>query len=252
MALRKTKIICTIGPAVRDFEKIKQLVRNGMNIARFNFSHGDHTYHQEMMDMLREASRQVSIPVALLLDTKGPEIRTGTIKDGGTIELAAGHRITLTTEKVEGTADQLSISYARLPQEISLGKHIYIADGTIDLKVEHVEGNSIVCEIRQGGRIGSHKNVNVVGVRTTLPAITAKDEADILFGIRQQVDFIAASCVRKSADVLAIRKILDAHQASIHIIAKIEDQEGLENIDEILNVANGIMIARGDLGVQLS
>lgn len=251
MILRKTKIVCTLGPAVRDLEKIKELLRSGMNIARLNFSHGDHAYHQDMMAMVREASRQTSIPVALLLDTKGPEIRTGNIKDGETVELITGSRITLTTEQVEGTADVLSISYTHLPQEICAGKHIYIADGTIDLEVERVEGNAIHCAIRQGGRIGSHKNVNVVGVRTALPAITEKDVADIEFGIAQRVDFIAASFVRKAADVLEIREILERHQAAIHIIAKIEDEEGLDNIDEILNVSNGIMIARGDLGVQL-
>jgi pyruvate kinase len=251
MTPRKTKIICTIGPAIRNLDLIKQLLINGMNVARFNFSHGDYAYHTDMMDMVREASRQTSIPVALLLDTKGPEIRTGWIKDKGTIDLVTGEAITLTTEDVEGTAELLSISYKRLPQEISPGKHIYVADGTIDLEVEHVADNTIRCLIKQGGTIGSRKNVNVVGVRTSLPAITEKDEADIVFGIEQDVDFIAASFVRRSADVLEIRRILDEHQAKIHIIAKIEDEEGLENIDAIINVSNGIMVARGDLGVQL-
>jgi pyruvate kinase len=251
MALRKTKIVCTIGPAVQDIKIIKQLLTNGMNIARFNFSHGDHQYHQEMMEMVREASRQTSIPVAFLLDTKGPEIRTGHIQDDGTIELITGRKIFLTTEDIEGTAEGISISYKNLPQEVSAGKHIYIADGTIDLEVERVEDEAIHCLIKQGGIIGSRKNVNVIGARTSLPAITDKDEADIVFGIEQRIDFIAASFVRRSADVLEVRKILDRCQSKIHLIAKIEDQEGLENIDEIINVSNGIMIARGDLGVQL-
>lgn len=251
MALRKTKIVCTLGPAVRDLAILKQLLTEGMNIARFNFSHGDHTYHQGTMEMLREASRQTAIPVASMLDTKGPEIRTGRTKHDATIPLVTGNRIILSTDDVEGTEDIISISYKNLPQEIVPGKHIYIADGVIDLEVEEIKGNAIHCFIKQGGDIGSRKNVNVIGVRTALPAITEKDEQDILFGIEQGVDFIAASFIRKSSDILEIRKILDEHHSKIHIIAKIEDEEGVENIDEIINLSNGIMVARGDLGVQL-
>ena len=251
MALRKTKIVCTLGPAVRELPSIKQLLNEGMNIARFNFSHGDHAYHLEMVKMVREASRQTGIPVALLLDTKGPEIRTGQTKDNQPIRLVSGNRIILTTDEVDGTAERLSISYKRLPEEISRGKHVYIADGVVDLEVEQVTGQEILCVIRQGGDIGSRKNVNVVGVRTALPAITEKDEQDILFAIEQNFDFIAASFIRKSTDILEIRRILDEHHSKIHIIAKIEDEEGVENLDEILAVSNGIMVARGDLGVQL-
>ncbi len=249
--VRKTKIVCTIGPAVRDLEIIKQLLLEGMNVARFNFSHGDHQYHQEMMEMVREASKQTGIPVALLLDTKGPEIRTGHMKDDKVVELVTGRRIILTTEDVEGTEECISISYKNLPLEVTPGKHIYIADGVIDLEVDYIEGNLIHCVIKQGGLIGSRKNVNVIGIRTGLPTITEKDKQDILFGIEHDIDFIAASFVRKSSDVLEIRKFLDEHQSKIHVIAKIEDEEGLENIDEIIKVSNGIMIARGDLGVQL-
>ena len=251
MSLRKTKIVCTLGPAVRELASMKQLLISGMNIARFNFSHGDHAYHLEMAKMVREASRQTGISVALLLDTKGPEIRTGLTKDNLTICLVSGNRITLTTDEIDGTAERLSISYKRLPEEISPGKRVYIADGVVDLEVERVEGTEIICVIRQGGEIGSRKNVNVVGVRTALPAITEKDEQDILFGIEQNFDFIAASFIRKSADILEIRRILDEQHSKIHVIAKIEDEEGVENIDEILAVSNGIMVARGDLGVQL-
>lgn len=251
MILRNTKIVCTLGPAVRNVDTLKTLLHSGMNLARLNFSHGTHDYHREMIAMLRDAAQHTGIPVAILLDTKGPEIRTGEVRDGGSIELRADARITLTTDVVDGTAELLSISYQNLPNEISVGKHIYIADGTIDLEVEDVAGPEIRCVIRQGGIIGSHKNVNVVGVRTALPAITEKDVADIEFGIEQGVDFIAASFVRKASDVLEIREILERHHANIDIIAKIEDEEGLSNIDAILNVANGIMIARGDLGVQL-
>ncbi|MCP4398775.1 MAG: pyruvate kinase [bacterium] len=251
MTLRKTKIVCTMGPAVRDFKIMTQLLIEGMNVARFNFSHGDRQYHKGMMEMVREAGRQTGIPVALLLDTKGPEIRTGQTKDDRAINLLSEKHIILTSDEVEGTEECISISYKNLPQEVIAGKHIYIADGVVDLEVEHVEGNAIHCMIRQGGAIGSRKNVNVIGVRTALPAMTEKDEQDILFGIEQQVDFIAASFIRKSSDVLEIRKILDEHNSNIHVIAKIEDEEGVENIDDIINVSNGIMIARGDLGVQL-
>ena len=251
MTLRKTKIVCTIGPAVREQALLQQLLLNGMNIARFNFSHGDHAYHRESMKMVREASLQTGIPVALLLDTKGPEIRTGQMKDDRTVQLLSGNHLIITTEDVEGTEECISISYKNLPHEITPGKHIYIADGVIDLEVETVQGNRINCLIRQGGMIGSRKNVNVIGVRTALPAMTEKDEQDILFGIEQQVDFIAASFIRKSSDILEIREILDTHQSHIHVMAKIEDEEGVENIDDIINVSHGIMIARGDLGVQL-
>lgn len=251
MTLRKTKIVCTIGPAVREHEKLKQLLVEGMNIARFNFSHGDHAYHEESIAMVREASQQTGIPVALLLDTKGPEIRTGRTQGDQLIQLISGKKIILTSEEVEGTAERLSISYKNLPREISPGKHIYIADGVIDLEVQSVEGNEIHCLVRQGGTIGSRKNVNVIGVRTGLPAITEKDVRDIEFGISQEMDFIAASFIRKSSDILEIRKILDEHESKIHVIAKIEDEEGVDNIDDIINVGNGVMVARGDLGVQL-
>lgn len=251
MRPRKTKIVCTVGPAVRDVEILKQMLIEGMNVARFNCAHGDHQYHREMIAMVREASQKTGIPVALLLDIKGPEIRTGRTKDDQPIELTAGKTIRLTTEDIAGTAECLSISHKNLYQEITPGKHIFIADGTVDLEVDRVEGQEIHCVVRQGASIGSCKNVNVIGVRTALPAVTEKDTRDIHFGIRQQFDFIAASFVRKSADILEIRRMLDERQAKINIIAKIEDEEGVANIDEIITASDGIMVARGDLGVQL-
>ncbi|HOJ65305.1 MAG TPA: pyruvate kinase [Spirochaetota bacterium] len=251
MILRKTKIVCTIGPASSDVNIIKQLLMAGMNVARLNFSHGDHEYHKANIEKIRLASKETGIPVAILLDTKGPEIRTGNIKNGKTIKLVEGKKITLTTDEVEGTEEILSISYKKLPEEISVGKHIYIADGLIDLVVDDVKKNKIFCTIVNGGEISSKKNVNVVGVKTSLPAITEKDEKDIIFGIGQKVDFIAASFIRKPTDIIEIRNILNSYNLKIDIIAKIEDEEGLENIDEIIRVSNGIMIARGDLGVQI-
>ncbi len=252
MVLRRTKIVCTMGPAVKDVAIIKSLLQAGMNIARFNFSHGDHNYHKEMADIVRQASKETGIPVALLIDTKGPEIRTGMIKDDGTITLVRDEKIILTTRDVLGTKDLLNISYKKLPFEIKVGNHIYIADGLLDLEVEKVIDEDIYCVIRSGGEIGSRKNVNVVGIKTSLPAVTEKDIMDILFAIEQDFDFIAASFVRKPADVKEIQDILDRYNSKIHIISKIEDEEGIDNIDEIIRISNGIMVARGDLGVQIS
>jgi pyruvate kinase len=249
--MRKTKIVCTLGPAVKNLETLKRLLIAGMNIARFNFSHGDHAYHKEMFDMVKEASRQTSIPVALMLDTKGPEIRIGRIKGGKTVELVAGNTLTLTTEETEGTEKRISISYKNLPREVSPGKHIYIADGLVDLEVQSVFGPEIHCIINHGAEIGSNKNVNVIGVRTALPVITEKDIQEFIFGIENNIDYIAASFIRKPSDIREIRSIVEICDARIGIIAKIEDQEGLDNIDEIIRVADGIMVARGDLGVQI-
>ena len=249
---RKTKIVCTLGPAVDQQEIIEELLKAGMNIARFNLSHGDHEEHRQRIAKLRAASAATGIPVALLLDTKGPEIRTGKIKDNGTIDLPKGHEITLTTEEVEGNDKLLSVSYKPLPSEVHEGGHIYIADGLIDLEIKKIEGEQIHCVVRTGGNIGSRKNVNVPGVRTSLPAITDKDVKDIVFAVEEGFDFIAASFVRKPQDITAVQDILEEHESPIRVIAKIEDQEGLENIEGIVRASSGIMVARGDLGVQLA
>ena len=250
--LRKTKIVCTLGPAVDDLEQMKDLLRAGMNIARFNFSHGDHAEQARRLEMIRTASKDVDIPVGILLDTKGPEIRTGVMADDAKVQLEPEHRITITTQEVEGTADRIGITYTQLPEEVSAGKHIFVADGLIDLEVLAVEGTEVHCVVRNGGTLGSRKNVNIPGVRVSLPAITEKDRRDIDFAIDHGMDFIAASFVRKPSDVTEIQRILQERQCNIHVIAKIEDQEGLENIEEIIRVSEGVMVARGDLGVQLS
>ncbi|MFW6250838.1 MAG: pyruvate kinase [Alkalispirochaetaceae bacterium] len=249
---RKTKIVCTLGPAVDKQEIMEELLKAGMNIARFNLSHGDHEEHRQRIAKLRAASDSTGIPVALLLDTKGPEIRTGTVRHDGTIDLPKGHEIILTTEEVEGDETILSVSYEPLPREVHEGGHIYIADGLIDLEVKKVEENQIHCVVRTGGSIGSRKNVNVPGVRTSLPAITDKDIRDILFAVDEGFDFIAASFVRKPQDITAVQDILEEHESPIRVIAKIEDQEGLENIEGIVRASSGVMVARGDLGVQLA
>jgi pyruvate kinase len=249
---RKTRIVATIGPASDNLEMQKDLLRAGLNVARLNFSHGSHQEHAARIASIRKASEETGIPVALMMDTKGPEIRTGTIAGGGEITLNQGFEIVLTTDQIEGNRERLSISYGKLPSEVSRGTHIFIADGLVDLEVLEVAGNDIRCIVRNGGTFGSRKNVNVPGVRVALPAVTRKDRNDILFGIEQELDFVAASFVRRPEDVETIRQLLKEHDSSMQIIAKIENQEGLDNIDDIIRVSNGVMVARGDLGVQLS
>ena len=222
-----------------------------MNVARFNFSHGTHESHAEMLTTLRESAAEMATTVAAMLDTKGPELRTGPISNNEKIEIRRGDEITLTSEPVPGTRELLSVSYQRLPNEVVVGNHIYIADGLIDLEVVGVAPPRIRCVVRMGGSIGGKKNINIPGVRSTLPGMTEKDRDDIRFGIDHEVDFIAASFVRKAEHVAEIRRFTESLGADIRIVAKIEDQEGVDNIDEIIRVADGVMIARGDLGVQL-
>lgn len=251
-AIRRTKIVCTLGPAVDSEPAVRELLEAGMNVARFNFSHGTHDENRERIARVRKVSGETGIPVALLLDTKGPEIRTGQIRDDAKFELAAGDRITITTEEVAGTRERVSITYKQLPEEIPVGHHLYVADGLIDLEVEKIEGNDVHCIVRSGGTLGSRKNVNIPGIRVQLPAITEKDRADIVFAIDERMDFIAASFIRKPGDVDQIQQILREHESTIRVIAKIEDQEGLVNIEEITRISDGVMVARGDLGVQLA
>ncbi len=250
--LRKTRIVSTLGPACDDVSTMKDLLKAGINVARFNFSHGDHEEQAGRMKRIRQASAETGIPIALMLDTKGPEIRTGKVKGGGEITLHCGDEIVLTTEEVEGNKHRLFINYAQLPGDVSPGTHVFIADGLIDLEVKKVEGTEVHCVVRNGGNFGDKKNVNIPGVKVSLPAITEKDRQDILFAIRHEMDFIAASFIRTPQEVEEIRELLKEHNSQIHIVAKIENQQGIDNIDDIIRVSNGIMIARGDLGVQLS
>ncbi len=248
--LRKAKIVCTIGPASESVETLKKLIHAGMNVARLNFSHGSHEEHAARIANIRQAAEETGKQVAILLDTKGPEIRTGMLAVDA-VELQEGGTIVLTTEEVPGTAERVSITYADLPRDVKKGDTILIDDGLIGLTVEAVEGHEIVCRIKNGGTLKSKKGVNVPGVKINLPGITEKDAQDIEFGIRQGVDFIAASFVRKASDILEIREILERHGVRIDIIAKIENQEGVDNVDEILAVSDGLMVARGDLGVEI-
>ncbi len=248
--LRKAKIVCTIGPASESVETLKKMIHAGMNVARLNFSHGSHEEHAARINSIRQAAAETGTHIAILLDTKGPEIRTGTLAVDA-VELMEGHTVTLTTEEISGTAERFSVTYKNLPQDVTVGSTILIDDGLIGLSVESVEGTEIHCSIKNGGTLKSKKGVNVPGVKVNLPGITEKDADDIVFGINQEVDFIAASFVRKASDILEIREILERHGAKIDIIAKIENQEGVDNVDEILAVADGLMVARGDLGVEI-
>jgi pyruvate kinase len=249
--MRKTKIVCTLGPSTEDPAVLGGLLEAGMNVARFNMAHGTHESHAATMEKLREASRKAGIPVALLLDIKGPEVRTGAVKGDATVQLAPGAVVAVTVGGEQCTASRISLTYKDLPDQASPGKHIMIADGTIDLEVLAVEGRITRCVVRTGGALGSHKNVNLIGIKSRLPAVTEKDIDNIRFGAKQDMDYVAASFVRKAEDILELRRILIAEGSGMHIIAKIEDAEGLANIDDIIRVADGIMIARGDLGVQL-
>lgn len=249
--MRKTKIVCTIGPASESLDNLKALIEAGMNVARLNFSHGDFEEHGNRIKNIREACRQTGKTVAILLDTKGPEIRTGKMKEEP-IELVAEEFLTLTTEEILGDKDRISVTYKELPQDVKVGDTILIDDGLIGLTVVDVEGTEVRTRIVNGGPIKSKKGVNIPSVKISLPGITEKDAKDIVFGIEQGVDFIAASFVRKAADVLEIRELLERHNANyIQIISKIENEEGVENLDEILEVSDGLMVARGDLGVEI-
>lgn len=249
--MRKTKIVCTIGPASESVENLTKLVNAGMNVMRLNFSHGDFEEHGGRIKNIREVTKNTGKNVAILLDTKGPEIRTGKLKVEP-IELVQDETIILTTEEILGDKDRISITYDNLPNDVSIGSTILIDDGLIGLTVTDIKGTEIYCHIVNGGTIKSKRGVNVPGVKITLPGITEKDANDIVFGIEQGVDFIAASFVRKASDVLEIRELLEKHNAShIQIISKIENQEGVDNLDEILEVSDGLMVARGDLGVEI-
>ena len=249
--MKKTKIICTMGPNTNDETLMRKLVQNGMDIARFNFSHGDHEEQKGRMDMLKKIREEENKPIAILLDTKGPEIRTGVLKDGKKVQLEAGETFTLTTDEIVGDNKIVSITYKGLVEDVKAGSTILIDDGLIELKVKDKKGNNINCEIVNGGELGEKKGVNVPNVAIRLPAITDKDRDDLKFGVEQGVDFIAASFVRNAACIEEIKHLLWEHGSDIPVIAKIENAEGIANIDDIIRVADGIMVARGDLGVEM-
>lgn len=251
--MRKTKIVCTIGPASETVEKLVELMNAGLNVCRLNFSHGDFEEHGNRIHNIREAAKKANKTVAILLDTKGPEIRTNNMENGA-IELVEGSEVIVSMEEVIGTAQKFSITYPGLIDDVEAGSKILLDDGLIGLEVLRVnkETKEITTKVLNPGTLKNKKGVNVPGVSVNLPGMTEKDAKDIVFGIEQGVDFIAASFVRRASDVLEIRQLLEEHNAGhIHIIPKIENQEGVDNIDEILEVSDGLMVARGDLGVEI-
>ena len=249
--MKRTKIICTMGPNTNDRNLMKALAENGMDVARFNFSHGDYEEQKTRLDMLKSVREELDLPIAALLDTKGPEIRTGVLKDGKKVTLVEGQTYTLTTDDIIGDETMGHITYERLHEDVKAGNKILIDDGLIELDVVEVNGNNIVCSVVNGGELGEKKGVNVPNVKVKLPALTEKDKADILFGIEQGFDFIAASFVRTADCIREIKGILEAHGSSMKVIAKIENAEGIENLDAIIEASDGIMVARGDMGVEI-
>ena len=249
--MKKTKIVCTMGPNTDNREIMKDLALNGMDVARFNFSHGDHAEHRHRLEILESVREELGIPIASLLDTKGPEIRTGKLKDGKKVTLKEGDLYTLTTEEIVGDETRGYINYAGLAEDVKPGDRILIDDGLIELHVREVNGTDIVCRIENGGELGEKKGVNVPGVRVKLPALTDKDKEDIRFGVDAGFDFVAASFVRNADAIREIREILDEKGSTMQIIAKIENEEGIENIDSIIEASDGIMVARGDMGVEI-
>lgn len=249
--MRKTKIICTLGPATDKEGIMEALIREGMNVARFNFSHGTHEEQKNRLEKLKTLRRQFDRPIAALLDTKGPEIRIGCFKDHR-ITLEEGQKFTFVNDETEGTQEQVTISYKDLYKDVKPGDSILIDDGLVGMEVVEISDKDIVCIVKNGGDISDHKGVNVPGVELKMPFISQKDREDLLFGIQEDFDFVAASFTRTADDVKEMRKLLnDNGGRDIHIIAKIENQQGVDNIDAIIEEADGIMIARGDMGVEI-
>lgn len=249
---KRTKFICTIGPSVDDKEMIRALIENGMDVARLNFSHGSHEEHAARIEVIKRAREVLDTPTAIMLDTKGPEIRTGLLADHKPVSLQKGAPFILTTEEVEGTDLRVSQTAGELPGCVKPGDTILLDDGLIALEVDDINGADILCTVKNSGMLGERKSVNVPGVAVPLPAVTDKDRADLLFGIEQDIDYVAASFIRNAAGVREIREFLKAHGgAGIRIVSKIENAEAVENIEEIVKASDGIMVARGDLGVEV-
>ncbi len=249
--MRRTKIVCTLGPATDDVAVMKELIQRGLDVARVNFSHGTYESHKKMIEKLKQAREELSAPIPLLLDTKGPEIRIGTFKQNK-IRLEQGDKFTLTTEEVEGTQERVSVSYADMPKDLQKGSCVFIDDGLIELEVQSIVGHEVNCVVINGGVLSSRKGVNLPGVQVNLPSMTEKDVSDLKFAVENGFDYVAASFIRSASDVIKIRRVMEENGGeSLGVIAKIETREGVDNIDEILEVSDGIMVARGDLGVEI-
>lgn len=248
--MRKTKIVCTIGPASEDIERLRQLTAAGMDVARLNFSHGSHEEHAARIARIRTVEAEFGRPIAILLDTKGPEIRIGTFADK-MITLNAGDAFTLTTEPVVGSSSIVSVNYAGLPATVVPRDRLLLDDGLLELEVKSVAGSSVECRVMVGGQLGDHKRLSLPGKKLNLPALSDADRSDLIFGIEYGVDLIAASFIRNASDVAEIKQFLAANGSGIPVIAKIESRDGIENLDSILRAADGLMVARGDMGVEL-
>ncbi len=249
--MKRTKIVCTLGPASSNADTIKAMLKNGMNVARINFSHGTHEDHKKVIELFREVRDSLGVPAAVMLDTKGPEIRTGTFSNAP-VTLSSGQEFTLTTRDLEGDDKICSVTYKELPKKLKVGNTVLVDDGHIRLTVKEINDTDIICAVADGGQLSNRKGINIPHVHLDMPYLSEKDKADLLFGIQLDVDFIAASFVRSKEDVIAMRKFLNYHGGhSIKIISKIENSEGVDNFDEILSQSDGIMVARGDMGVEI-
>lgn len=250
--MRKTKIVCTIGPACTDREVIKEMIKNGMNVARLNFSHGTHVYHKKNVEMLKEIRRELNVPLAILLDTKGPEIRIKQFSCGPVV-LESGMDFTLTSCDCLGDNKKVSVTYKDLPSQLKEGDTVLIDDGSVELKVSSVNGEDINCKVIRGGEISDNKGVNIPNISLNQPYLSDKDKEDILFALENDLDYIAASFVRRKEDITCLREFIKQNGGSdILIISKIENTEGIDNFDEILKCSDGIMVARGDMGVEVA
>ena len=249
--MRKTKIVCTIGPATKEVETLKKLILEGMNVARINFSHGSYESQKVYIENVKKAREELNMPVALLLDTQGPEIRTGVLEQMP-VELKADDVFTLVNDDIVGNKERVSVTYKELYKDINVGTQILIDDGKIELEVIEIKDKDVVCKVTNGGFLGNRKSINLPGTHVNLPSLKEKDVQDLKDGCMADFDFIAASFVRNAQDVKLIRKVLDENGGKdIKIISKIENQEGIDNLDEIIEISDGIMVARGDLGVEI-
>src|SRR5713226_8887610 len=252
MAFRHSKIVCTIGPASRSPRTIDRLLRAGMDVARLNFSHGSHANHAESIAMLRTAATHIHKPIAILADLQGPKIRTGPLAGAMPVLLRTGQKFVITTARVLGDSTRVSTVFRPLPREVHRGDRILLSDGLIELRVERVRGGEVVCTVVNGGALGEHKGINLPGVKLRVPAMTPKDREDLVFALKQGADYIAVSFVRRPEDVLLAKQLIRRAGKDTPVIAKLEKPEAIENLDGILRAADGVMVARGDLGVEMS
>ena len=247
----KVKIVCTIGPASGKYETLKEMIHAGMNVARLNFSHGDYKSHGETLRLVRQVEHEFGIPIPVILDTKGPEIRTGDV-EGNSVTLENGNIFTLTTEKCIGSAERVYMTYPLLPKEVCVGEFIFIDDGALQVQVQEVKDSDVICKVIVGGKLSNKKGINLPGTDLSLPALSEKDKEDIIWGIENGMEYIAVSFVKTRADIIEIRRLINEHNGNIKIIAKIETRQAVENINDITDVVDGVMVARGDLGVEVA